>query len=806
MSTLEQLTADLASRDDAALLALLRLRPELMEPPAADLAALAARATSRAGLARALDRLNQPQLQLLTALAVISEPNAAANKGTFPGATAEMLAAAADGATTAQAANLAAQLYRLALVVPAPVPENAGPDDAGDPRFLPVTNVREMLGAHPAGLGRSYRELAAALPGGKDALDRAVATAAATDPAGPGLPAAQDTVFAGAPDGTAELLAKLVPGPPLGVVGAASRGPVDWLLGRGLLAAVDKHHVELPREVGLLLRGGHVITHFEPAPPAIDLATVRASLRDNAALGAVAALLRTMSRLLDSVAGTPLPTLRTGGVGVRSVRGAAKDMDVDIAQSYFYLELAAMAGLIVLDPDSSQWRADAQGWLQRERAEQWLWLVSAWLDADRMPSLIGTGQPVVTVLGGGVHRPDAAYLRGTVLEVLATLRPDAVEGTEPRNVPAPTAAQLAAHYAWHHPRPARRISRALPGFLAEAEILGLTGAGALTEMGASVIARDWDAAAALVAPALPKPVDYVLLQGDLTAIAPGYLSPTLSGELTLLADQEGAGTAGVHRFSAASIQRGLSAGRSAADILGFLTAHSATPIPQPLEYLVNDTATRHGRITLGAAATFITADDAGRLAELLAGDVAVRLGLIAIAPTVAVSARPPAEVARALRAAGVSPAMVGGGQAEHETTGRGRSAQEAGPAAVAPYEAARILAGLTDDGGDAVVDPGDLAEEQLALLRSRPAWSPGLGESATALVLERLRRAVDTDSLLLLVTAAADGQAERLLVRALSLAEGRLRVAAPGGGRERWIPASRIIDAELVADATEGTP
>ncbi|ALE07561.1 hypothetical protein AL755_04690 [Arthrobacter sp. ERGS1:01] len=802
MSTLEQLTADLASRDDAALLALLRLRPELMEPPAADFAALAARATSRAGLARALDRLNQPQLQLLTALTVIAEPDAA-----FPGATAEMLAAAADGATAAQAASLAAQLCRLALVVPAPAPEHAGPDDAGGPRFLPVTNVREMLGAHPAGLGRSYRELAAALPGGRDALDRAVATAGPAGPGAQSAQSAQDAVFAGAPDGTAELLAKLVPGPPLGVVGTASRGPVDWLLGRGLLAAVDKQHVELPREVGLLLRGGHVITHFEDAPPAVKLATVRISLRDNAALSAVAALLRTMSRLLDSVARTPLPTLRTGGVGVRPVRGAAKDMDVDVAQSYFYLELAAMAGLIVLDPDSSQWRADAQGWLERERAEQWLWLVSAWLDADRMPSLIGTGQPVVTVLGGGVHRPDAAYLRATVLGVLATLRPERVEEAKHPKVPAPTAEQLAAHYAWHHPRPARRISRALPGFLAEAEILGLTGAGALTETGASVIARDWDAAIALVAPALPKPVDHVLLQGDLTAIAPGYLSPALSAELTLLADQEGAGAAGVHRFSAASIQRGLSSGRSAADILDFLTEHSATPIPQPLEYLVNDTAARHGRITLGAAATFITADDAGRLAELLAGDVAVRLGLTAIAPTVAVSARPPAEVARALRAAGVSPAVLGGTQAVQETTGRGSAAPETGAhAAMAPYEAARILAGLTDDDGDAVVVPLDPAREQLALLRSRPAWSPGLGESATALVLERLRRAVDTDSLVLLMTAAADGQAERLLVRALSLAEGRLRVAGPDGGWERWIPASRIIDAELVADATEGTP
>ncbi|GAA4657393.1 helicase-associated domain-containing protein [Arthrobacter cryoconiti] len=777
MSTLPLLIADLAARDDTALLRLLTLRPELMDPVAVDFAALAARACSRAGLARTLDRLNRPQLQVLTALVVTANPDY--------GATVAEVTTAVSGATHQQVTAILAQLCDYALAVNIPS-ASSGTCDAGHRHFLPVTNVREMLGSHPAGLGRSYRQLGASAE-----------TTLADD---------LDALLADAPAGAAELLAKLVPGPPLGVLGRGNRGPADWLLDKGFLVAIDKSHVELPREMGLALRHGHVISHFEPVPAKQEIGTVPDSLRDNAALSAIATLLRTMASLLESVNRTPLPTLAAGGVGVRPVRNASQDTDTGVAQLYFYLELASMAGLLTLDPDTSTWRPTATGWLQRERAEQWLWLVTAWLESTRLPSLVGSGKPVVTVLSGAVLRPDAAMLRATVLDVLGTYYGGARVKTVPPHALAPTITELGERYAWHYPRPARRVTAALPGFLAEAEILGITGASALTDMGASVIARDWENALALVDQALPKPVEHVLLQGDLTAIAPGYLSPALSGELALIADTEGKGAAGIYRFSTASLGRGFTAGRSEADITAFLSKHSTTPIPQPLGYLIKDAAARHGRIMLGAASTFITTDTPARLAELLAGDIGALVRFTLIAPTVAISALPPAEVDKALRAIGVNASLANGDLAIRANPTRVKRPREpAEHATLAPYEAAAARARI-ETGGDLGVVPLDPRHEQLALLRSRPAWSPGHGESATALVQERLSHAVATGALTQLTMAGSDGGEVRLVVRPLALIEGRLRVSVPDAGHEQWIPVSRIITAEKIPEATKETP
>ncbi|RAN78132.1 hypothetical protein B5P43_17160 [Bacillus sp. SRB_336] len=886
MSTLRLLISDLAARPDSSLLRLLSLRPELMHPPAADFAALAARASSRAGLARALDRLNQPQLQLLTALAVVADPEA--------GATAAQLAAAVAGAGPDDVERLLGPLHELALVIHAP----RDADDAGPLRFLPVTSVREVLGAHPAGLGRGYVELADSLPGCRERLAQIAAglglpslpDRARPDPSRPrgrgsleGVPAQEpgaggppavpadpaallhfhvtsfagpEELLAGAPEGTEALLAKFEAGPmgrlahALREVGAAAGpgaaagqeapdggvatgaqaprdggGAVNWLLRRGLLVPLDDDHVELPREVGLLLRHGHVVTDFAPAPPARPVARVRTSLRDNAATGAIASVLRTMGALLDSVQSAPLATLRSGGVGVRGVRAVARDLGVEVAQSYFYLELAAMARLITLDPDTSMWKATASGWRPRDRPVQWLWLASAWLDAGRLPSLVGTGSPAVNVLAGEANRADAPALRATALQVLALLHEEPAHAEPPAAEPtvrAPTVDQVLEHYAWHHPRPARRIARTLAGFLAEAEILGLTGASALTELGVAVVDRDWDRALELLAGSLPEPVEHILLQGDLTAVAPGFLSPDLAAELSLLAEPEGRGAAGVYRFTPASVQRALGAGRTAAGILDFLAAHSATPVPQPLAYLVTDSAARHGRFTVGAASAVVSTEDPALMAELLAGGLGARLRLTAVSPTVAVSALAPAELARAMLDAGHSPALAGGTTAAEQVPARGRRAAAAAHhQAVAPWEAARLLAGEEpeadgwerepgeglagggQEAGAGVVPPLGPAEAQLAVLRSRPAWTPGRGEAAPALVREQLQRAIRDRSDVWLTTVSSDGRPERLRLHPVTVAEGRVRVLDRERDSERVFNMHRVMDVELIEGALD---
>ena len=72
------------------------------------------------------------------------------------------------------------------------------------------------------------------------------------------------------------------------------------------------------------------------------------------------------------------------------------------------------------------------------------------------------------------------------------------------------------------------------------------------------------AAATAMAAHLPAPVDHVLLQADLTAVAPGPLEGSLAQFMRLVADVESRGGATVYRFSAESLRRGLDAGWSSA--------------------------------------------------------------------------------------------------------------------------------------------------------------------------------------------------------------------------------------------------
>lgn len=165
-----------------------------------------------------------------------------------------------------------------------------------------------------------------------------------------------------------------------------------------------------------------------------------------------------------------------------------------------------------------------------------------------------------------------------------------------------------------------------------------------------------DKAARLLAPQFPEPLDHVLLQADLTAVAPGPLERPLAETLDVLADVESKGGATVYRFTPGSVRRALDAGRSASDLHTFLAAHSRTPVPQPLSYLIDDVARRHGRLRVGAASAYVRCDDDALLDEILADKRAAALGLRRLAPTVLAAQAAPPTLLEGLREMGFAPA------------------------------------------------------------------------------------------------------------------------------------------------------
>ena len=163
--------------------------------------------------------------------------------------------------------------------------------------------------------------------------------------------------------------------------------------------------------------------------------------------------------------------------------------------------------------------------------------------------------------------------------------------------------------------------------VAEARALGLATGGALAGHGRLLAAGDGPAAVTALEAALPPTLDHVLLQADLTAVAPGPLEPALARSLRLVADIESTGGATVYRFTEATVRRAFDAGWTAGDVTGLLARHSRTPVPQPLTYLVDDVGRRHGRVRVGAASSFVRCDDESILGVLLSDRRAASLGL-----------------------------------------------------------------------------------------------------------------------------------------------------------------------------------
>ncbi|WP_226359433.1 helicase-associated domain-containing protein [Pseudonocardia sp. ICBG601] len=201
-------------------------------------------------------------------------------------------------------------------------------------------------------------------------------------------------------------------------------------------------------------------------------------------------------------------------------------------------------------------------------------------------------------------------------------------------------------------------------------------------------------------------MEEILLQADLTAVAPGRLSADLAHELAILAEVESAGGATVYRFTERSLRRALDTGRTADDVRAILEARSRTPVPQTLTYLVDDVARRHGRLRGGAVSCFLRSDDEVLLSEVLAHSAAEELGLRRIAPTVMVSSLPLAEVLDGLRAAGFSPAAEDAGGAVVDLGPKGRRTEP------------RLRRGTRDAGRVVDRSPTNRAEELVERLRA----------------------------------------------------------------------------------------
>jgi hypothetical protein len=248
-------------------------------------------------------------------------------------------------------------------------------------------------------------------------------------------------------------------------------------------------------------------------------------------------------------------------------------------------------------------------------------------------------------------------------------------------------------------------------------------------------------------------VDHVLLQADLTAIAPGPLEHDLAHKLALVADVESRGGATVYRFAASSIRRAFDAGWSAAEVHDFVAATSRTPVPQSLTYLVDDVSRRFGTLRAGHAESFLRSDDETALTELVHAPGAEALRLRRIAPTVVISDVPLGTLLPRIRELGLAPvveAVDGTVRVARPDVFRARSRRRGAPAAAGVRTVARTAAVVT------AIRAGDRTAV------SRPLR--GSSASSPTDVIAMLRQAAESHEQLVIGYVGNDGtMAERMV-------------------------------------------
>lgn len=582
----------LRRQQEAALVQLLRTRPDLAIPAPSDLEVLGRRLDTPTSVHRVLESLDALAILVLRALAVLEAHRApvtsAALRALFP------------SDRSSEVTSRLRALESLALV-----------RSTGDGRLSIPSAVVDAVGPYPAGFGA----------------------------AGLLTPAQARKAVAGLDDSALGLLRRLDQGHPRGTFlpDSPAAALAHSLAERSLLTAIDRTTVELPREVALALRGDAPLGVVPTAP---DAGVRRGDHRrvDGTAAGEALATLRRMEALLRMVERSPATALKSGAVGIRELRRIARDLDVDDHHTSLLLELAAVGGLIT-QVDGQRigapagWHATlaAEEFLERPEAAAWASLVSWWLEMRRDPSRTGErdeSQKVAAPLS-----PELSWVRGPadrrfVLSMLAALPSGIGLGAQ----------ELLATFAWRAPmRSATRRESVARTTVTEGTWLGLLAFDALSSAGRQVLDGDVGAAATALESALPKPVDQVLIQADLTMVAPGRLEPAVRQQLEQVARLESAGSASVYRVTPDTLRGALDSGLTAADLHSLFAARSATGVPQGLTYLIDDTARRHGVLRGGAVAGYLRSDDPALISEAIRVAQTAGLSVRRLAPTVAVS-------------------------------------------------------------------------------------------------------------------------------------------------------------------------
>ncbi len=438
-----------------------------------------------------------------------------------------------------------------------------------------------------------------------------------------------------------------------------------------------------------------------------------------------------ISELIFELKRNPVRELSRGGIALVDSRRLAAAASVEVAGVSSILSMASRTQLVAVESGR---------WLITEVGERWL-----------------------------TH---AITLRWTALATMwqSELAPevrDALAATgEPR-----WGEDLSRYLGWLYPVSGARFSGGLDHMAGEAAKLGIAAHGAMSAAGKRLIVEGVDDAASAMSTSFPQEVRRAYVQPDLTVVSGGPLESDVDERLRTIADVESRALSTSYRISSVSLNRALATGETAASILEFLTVVSLSGLPQPVEYLVLETAKRYGTMRVGeiansaSTASYVRSGNAYLLRTALVDQALAALSLSPDGDGRLVSSVDHGIVFRTL------------------SNARYPVAAETPGGAIVTAQPYRVAARSTGPPTDALGTAVD---------RLRASASSSNVDPERAWIARQLDRAIKQKSAVTVTFASPDGSTNESVLEPSSVAGGRMRARDRDADIERTLPLSCI--------------
>ncbi len=417
------------------------------------------------------------------------------------------------------------------------------------------------------------------------------------------------------------------------------------------------------------------------------------------------------------------------GVGLPDVKRLAAHLSKSNEYAKQVFELAQFVNLAEVEGSRWQLGQRAENWISWSDRERWSHLAESWL------SLLGD---------------EAAR------ELLAILPAESFER------------RLAEVYPFADSTATNRIKKV-------AEIANLIGliANSQATSWLGLLSSSLQTASERAIAGLPSAAERLIIQADLTLIAPSPLPTELEISLRRFADTEQIGMASSYRLSALSVSHGLETGLAIEEIRALLLRLSGNQLPQPVDYLLKEAESRFARLkvfaTKSGAHSQIVSTDKILLAEIH-NDQRLKPFALHFDEAGSLHSRFEAELVYfALR--------------------------EANFVAVRVDEQGQVLSPQKLSSNNKVSEQRKSVFEDIA--RMRQADTQGTSNPDDDDLLRQIQLAIKYKAKMVIVLKTANGEQVEYLVEPVGVANGRLRAKDRKADLERTLPLSSVVSISI---------